>query len=65
MIPNNLDVFRSANLLVKQHGEDAPIHSAMLTLKGTSKIALMSPNLGSGCQPVSGFWHSVAPARLI
>ncbi len=25
----NLDIYRSANLLVKQHGEDAPIHAAM------------------------------------
>ncbi len=24
-----LDIFRSANLLVKQHGQDAPIHAAM------------------------------------
>ncbi len=28
MIPD-LDIFRSASLLVKQHGEDAPIHAAM------------------------------------
>ncbi len=28
MIPN-LDIYRSANLLVKQHGEDAPIRAAM------------------------------------
>jgi hypothetical protein len=28
MIPD-LDIYRSANLLVKQHGEDAPIHAAM------------------------------------
>ncbi len=28
MIPD-LDIFRAANLLVKQHGEDAPIHAAM------------------------------------
>ncbi len=26
---SNLDTYRSANLLVKQHGEDAPIHAAM------------------------------------
>ncbi len=26
---SDLDIFRSANLLVKQHGEDAPIHAAM------------------------------------
>ena len=23
------DIYRSANLLVKRHGEDAPIHAAM------------------------------------
>ena len=28
MIPD-LDTYRSANLLIKQHGEDAPIHAAM------------------------------------
>ncbi len=28
MIPN-LDIYRSANLLVKQHGEDAPVQAAM------------------------------------
>ncbi len=28
MIPD-LDIYRSANLLVKQHGEDAPSHAAM------------------------------------
>ncbi len=28
MIPD-LDIFRSANLLIKQHGEDAPIEAAM------------------------------------
>ena len=27
MIPD-LDIYRSANLLVQQHGEDAPIHAA-------------------------------------
>ena len=28
MIPD-LDIYRSASLLVKRHGEDAPIHAAM------------------------------------
>ena len=28
MIPD-LDTYRSANVLVKQHGQDAPIHTAM------------------------------------
>ena len=27
MIPD-LDIYRSANVLVKQHGDDAPIHAA-------------------------------------
>ncbi len=26
---SDLDIWRSANLLVKRHGEDAPIHAAM------------------------------------
>ncbi len=26
---SDLDVYRSANALVKQHGQDAPIHAAM------------------------------------
>ncbi len=28
MIPD-LDIYRSANVIVKQHGQDAPIHAAM------------------------------------
>jgi len=27
--PSDLDIYRSANVLVKQHGQDAPIHAAM------------------------------------
>ncbi len=26
---SDLDIYRSANALVKQHGQDAPIHAAM------------------------------------
>ncbi len=26
---SDLDIYRSADLLVKQHGQDAPIHAAM------------------------------------
>ena len=29
MAPSDLDIYRSAQVLVKQHGEDAPIHAAM------------------------------------
>ena len=25
----DIDIYRAANLLIKQHGEDAPIHAAM------------------------------------
>ncbi len=28
MIPD-LDIFRTANLLIQQHGQDAPVHAAM------------------------------------
>ncbi len=28
MIPD-LDIYRSAQVLIKQHGQDAPIHAAM------------------------------------
>ena len=26
---SDLDIYRTANVLIKQHGEDAPIHAAM------------------------------------
>ncbi len=26
---SDLDIYRTANILVRQHGEDAPIHAAM------------------------------------
>ncbi len=26
---SDLDIYRSANILIKQHGQDAPIHAAM------------------------------------
>ena len=26
---SNLDIYRAANLLLKQHGDEAPIHAAM------------------------------------
>ncbi len=28
-MPDDLDIYRSAKLLIDQHGEDAPIHAAM------------------------------------
>ncbi len=35
MIPD-LDIYRSANVLVKQHGPDAPVHAvASWALRGT------------------------------
>jgi hypothetical protein len=35
---SDLDIYRSANLLVKQHGEDAPIHAAMRADFGTTRV---------------------------
>ena len=29
MFPNDRDIYRTANELIKQHGDDAPIHAAM------------------------------------
>ena len=26
---SDLDIYRSANILIKRHGQDAPIHAAM------------------------------------
>ena len=28
-MPEEIDIYRSAKLLINQHGEDAPIHAAM------------------------------------
>jgi hypothetical protein len=39
--------------------------SWQVLIKGASKNALMSPNWGIGRHPASGFWHSVAPERLM
>ncbi len=38
MMTSDLDIFRSANLLVKQHGEDAPIEAAMRADFGTPRV---------------------------
>ncbi len=39
----NLDIYRTANLLVKQHGEDALIRAAMRAdkLMGVGQISLL------------------------
>ncbi len=29
VVAREIDIYRSANVLVKHHGEDAPIHAAM------------------------------------
>ena len=29
MMPSEIDIFRSAKLMIDQHGDDAPIHAAM------------------------------------
>ncbi len=28
-MPSDIDIYRSANVLIKRHGENAPIHAAM------------------------------------
>ncbi len=28
-MPDEIDIYRSAHLLIRQHGEDAPIHAAI------------------------------------
>ena len=34
MIPD-LDIYRTASVLIKRHGQDAPIHAAMRALDST------------------------------
>ena len=51
MIPD-LDIYRSANLLVKQHGEDAPIHAAMRA----------DARLGAGDLDGYGVWKRILRA---
>ena len=45
MIPA-LDIFRSAQVLVKQHGPDAPIHAAMRADAMLDKGDLDGPHAG-------------------
>ncbi len=40
MIPD-LDIYRSANLLVKQHGEDAPVEIAVRAVATNCKSVLV------------------------
>ena len=42
MIPD-LDIYRSAQVLVKQHGQDAPIHAAMRAEAAYSSQELVWP----------------------
>ncbi len=63
---SDLDIYRSANLLVKQHGEDAPIHAAMRTdamlaagdLDGLAvwKRVLRAVEELQGVEPAPGVW---------
>ncbi len=43
MIPD-LDTYRSANVLIKQHGEDAPIHAAM---RAVERLQSAGPKSGA------------------
>ena len=52
MIPD-LDIYRTANVLVKHHGQDAPIEAAMradATRRRLSHLALMEHSHPSGME---------------
>ncbi len=52
MIPD-LDIYRTANILVKQHGQDAPIHAAMRADE------LLEAGDMEGCVVLRrGYWHN-------
>ena len=43
----DLDIYRSANVLIREHGEDAPIEAANCLLRSSSPLAqLKRPKLG-------------------
>ncbi len=46
----NLDIYRSANILVKQHGQDAPIQAAMGAdaMLEAGIALLLNDNVGGG-----------------
>ncbi len=47
---SDLDIFRSANVLVKQHGQDAPIQAAMGAdaMLEAGIALLLNDNVGGG-----------------
>ena len=50
MIPD-LDIYRSAHLVMKRHGQDAPIHAAMRAdAVNRARKANMSQSVGSPAQ---------------
>ena len=54
----DLDIYRSANILLKQHGEDAPLEAAqradaMLVVK----IRRKSPSQTAESEPVHAVWR--------
>jgi len=64
MIPE-LDIYRSANLLVKQHGNSAPIRSdsANALKMGTVLVVLISPLTYSGAMTPAAS-HGARPVAL-
>ncbi len=51
---SDLDIYRSANLLVKQHGEDAPIQAAMRAC-ANCRTAIAHSTLSSPVSAECGF----------
>ncbi len=63
---SDLDIYRSANLLVQQHGEDAPIHAAMradamLGSRPASATAITRPSCAPA--PIAAPQKPTAPCQ--
>ena len=46
---SGLDIYRTANLLIKQHGQEAPIHAAMRADELAAKGDIEGQACGGGC----------------
>ena len=43
---SDLDIYRSANVLVKQHGQDAPIHRPAISAENTGLLDAVGDDSG-------------------
>ncbi len=55
MIPNH-DIFRTANILIREHGQDAPIHAARRAdaLLTAADRVITSRSFSSTVKPIEG-----------